>query len=216
MTTALDGQGLLRDVIDRPEDGTPRLIYADWCEDSGQHERAEFIRLGVAHGGWQGEGGPVGHEGAILIRHHAEWLGRMGGLIQPHWRSGYEFGYGGTARVRWRWRRGFVEGVSLPLQAFMDHAAALFSTHPITAVTLTDRTPDFTQTHGATPVRGWYRAGKVSGPPGPGLPRKLWKHLDDYRFYERRLRWYLSEEKAHAALSHACVRYGRDAAKTPA
>jgi uncharacterized protein (TIGR02996 family) len=34
----------LRDILAHPEDDTPRLIYADWLDDHGQPERAEFLR----------------------------------------------------------------------------------------------------------------------------------------------------------------------------
>jgi len=40
----------IADIIANPEDDTPRLIYADWLEEHGQHERAEFIRLQIAKG----------------------------------------------------------------------------------------------------------------------------------------------------------------------
>jgi uncharacterized protein (TIGR02996 family) len=40
-----DQQGLLRDICDRPDDDGPRLIYADWLDDHGEHDRADFIRL---------------------------------------------------------------------------------------------------------------------------------------------------------------------------
>ncbi len=35
----------LRAVIDRPDDDAPRLAYADYLDECGQAERAEFIRL---------------------------------------------------------------------------------------------------------------------------------------------------------------------------
>ncbi|MGL4554101.1 MAG: TIGR02996 domain-containing protein, partial [Gemmataceae bacterium] len=38
------GQGLLRDIIDHPGDDGLRRIYADWLDDDGQHDRAEFLR----------------------------------------------------------------------------------------------------------------------------------------------------------------------------
>lgn len=38
-------EALLRAVCDSPTDDTPRLIYADWLEENGDPERAEFIRL---------------------------------------------------------------------------------------------------------------------------------------------------------------------------
>ncbi len=36
---------LLEAAKQRPEDDGPRLVLADWLEDSGQPERAEFVRL---------------------------------------------------------------------------------------------------------------------------------------------------------------------------
>jgi uncharacterized protein (TIGR02996 family) len=40
-----DGEILFRAVCEHPADDTPRLVYADWLEENGQPERAEFIRL---------------------------------------------------------------------------------------------------------------------------------------------------------------------------
>jgi uncharacterized protein (TIGR02996 family) len=55
-----DGRALLAGVIADPEDDAVRLVYADWLEDSGDSDRAEFIRLQVqaerdleALSGWQ-------------------------------------------------------------------------------------------------------------------------------------------------------------------
>ena len=40
-----DGDALYRAIVARPEDDTPRLVYADWLEEHGRAEEAEFIRL---------------------------------------------------------------------------------------------------------------------------------------------------------------------------
>ncbi len=37
--------GFLEDITEHPDDDTPRLVYADWLDDHGQPERAEFIRV---------------------------------------------------------------------------------------------------------------------------------------------------------------------------
>ena len=42
-----DGEALLAAIIAHPEEDAPRLIYADWLEENGQGERAEFIRVQV-------------------------------------------------------------------------------------------------------------------------------------------------------------------------
>jgi uncharacterized protein (TIGR02996 family) len=38
-------QALLATIFATPEDDAPRLIYADWLDEHGQPERAEFIRV---------------------------------------------------------------------------------------------------------------------------------------------------------------------------
>jgi uncharacterized protein (TIGR02996 family) len=39
---------ILRAIRAQPSDDTPRLVYADWLEENGRAERAEFIRLQCA------------------------------------------------------------------------------------------------------------------------------------------------------------------------
>src|SRR5437773_1472485 len=46
MTTS-ESAALLAAVLAAPEDDAPRLIYADWLDEHGQPERAQFIRLQV-------------------------------------------------------------------------------------------------------------------------------------------------------------------------
>src|SRR4051794_6643142 len=38
-------EALWQAIIDAPEEDAPRLVYADWLEEHGQPERAEFIRV---------------------------------------------------------------------------------------------------------------------------------------------------------------------------
>jgi len=38
---------LLKAVCDHPDDDTPRLVFADWLQEHGEDERAEFIRLQI-------------------------------------------------------------------------------------------------------------------------------------------------------------------------
>jgi uncharacterized protein (TIGR02996 family) len=42
-----DGDALFRAICEEPWEDTPRLVYADWLEENGQPERAEFIRLQI-------------------------------------------------------------------------------------------------------------------------------------------------------------------------
>jgi len=40
-----DGAALYRSILVNPADDTPRLVYADWLEENGRAEEAEFIRV---------------------------------------------------------------------------------------------------------------------------------------------------------------------------
>src|SRR5262245_43371184 len=39
---------LLASILDSPEDDAPRLAYADWSDENGDPELAEFIRVQIA------------------------------------------------------------------------------------------------------------------------------------------------------------------------
>ena len=40
-----DEDALLRAVWDAPHDDAPRLVYADWLDEHGDPDRAQFVRL---------------------------------------------------------------------------------------------------------------------------------------------------------------------------
>src|SRR5580704_4705229 len=42
-----EGDALLTSVLASPNEDLPRLVYADWFEENGQHARAEFIRVQI-------------------------------------------------------------------------------------------------------------------------------------------------------------------------
>src|SRR5687768_1094845 len=42
-----DRDALLRAIIDNPDDDAPRLVYADWLDEHGDPDLAEFIRLQI-------------------------------------------------------------------------------------------------------------------------------------------------------------------------
>jgi uncharacterized protein (TIGR02996 family) len=44
-------RGFIEDIVADPDDDTPRLIFADWLDEHGEEERAEFIRLQCEYAG---------------------------------------------------------------------------------------------------------------------------------------------------------------------
>lgn len=49
-----DGEALLAAIIRDPAEDTPRLMYADWLQENGHGERAEFIRVQCELAGLRG------------------------------------------------------------------------------------------------------------------------------------------------------------------
>lgn len=47
-----DGEGLMRAIIEDPDDDTPRRVYADWLDEQGEHEEADRQRKWPAAREW--------------------------------------------------------------------------------------------------------------------------------------------------------------------
>ena len=73
-----DQDSLMRSILDAPDDDAPRLVYADWLEEHGEAERAEFIRLQIeAERLPEGEPARLNLESRInglLYRNRKAWL----------------------------------------------------------------------------------------------------------------------------------------------
>lgn len=107
----------LSDIVAHPEDDSPRLIFADWLEDHGEVERAEFIRV-QCQAAQLRAGDPLwltlqDRADDLLAEHEWEWLGPADGLYN------------------WDWRRGFVEKVSVAATANLEPARPQFERHPV-------------------------------------------------------------------------------------
>ncbi len=70
-----DRGAFLRAIRDRPHDDLPRLVYADWLDEHGDPERAEFIRLqcALAAAPPGGRDADRRRERALLMRHGRAW-----------------------------------------------------------------------------------------------------------------------------------------------
>ncbi len=119
-----DEEALLQAVIADPDDDAPRLIYADWLDEHGQGERAEFIRVQIALAGM-----PLNDERRPELRRIERRLLRRFGERWAH-----------SLRVPWchAYSRGFVECVSCSADQFLSGGEALFTLAPIRQLHLTN------------------------------------------------------------------------------
>ncbi|HEV3255639.1 MAG TPA: TIGR02996 domain-containing protein [Gemmataceae bacterium] len=85
--------GFLRDIIDHPDDDAPRLIYADWLDDHGRPERAEFIRvqceLARLPSGAPLRGALQAREAELLKAHERSWVPADRLALFFEWRRGF-------------------------------------------------------------------------------------------------------------------------------
>jgi uncharacterized protein (TIGR02996 family) len=120
-------QAFLRAIRDTPEDAH-RLVYADWLDEQGDAERAEFIRLQCRlartapddpqHDALEER------ERALLTAHEAKWLGPL----PPEVRD-------------WSFRGGLVDALLMRDSAGVEGLAEVFERHPVRKVTFAGRPP---------------------------------------------------------------------------
>ncbi len=134
---------LLAAVLAHPDDDLPRLALADWWEENGQSERAEFVRVQcrIAELEPQTKRYPayIGPEvvtvppGLPPLRAREDELlaaqvgppGRLndGSWSWPLWQW---LSY-------WRWRRGFVVAVGCTAESWLEHGDAISAPVPLPA-----------------------------------------------------------------------------------
>jgi len=83
----MEDEVFIRDIIDTPADDGVRLIFADWLDDQGQTERAEFIRVQCEAERWRTIDSRAGTSwkrgrGKLIGQERRPWLGRLNGSLR--------------------------------------------------------------------------------------------------------------------------------------
>src|SRR5580704_9481671 len=110
----------LRAVLDAPGDDLPRLIYADWLDEHGDPDRAEFIRsqieLARLPRSAPGRKPLRARAAELLRRHRAAWLAPLPRLPEVRF-NGFE--------------RGFPSRVVTTEPSFLLYAGEIFRSAPV-------------------------------------------------------------------------------------
>ncbi len=140
-----DEAALLAAIVADPREDTPRLVFADWLDENGQPERAEFIRGSIRAADIQlvrqlQEWDKVRDRMEALLRgHRLEWAGRIEGF-----RPVYDELVGGRLDVFWEHRsgewldsqylRGFLEIFNCHGSTWARHGDRVRASQPVTCV----------------------------------------------------------------------------------
>jgi uncharacterized protein (TIGR02996 family) len=113
----------LQAIRDAPDDDTPRLIYADWLDEHGRSDRAEFIRIQIFLAclpEWHPQRAElIAKERELLGRYTDEWAAPLKGFAED-----------------WEYRRGFIEVITITAESFFRQAEVIFQTAPVRGVRL--------------------------------------------------------------------------------
>jgi uncharacterized protein (TIGR02996 family) len=220
------GELLLRAILTNPADDTARLVYADWLQENEQGQRAAVIRLGVEIGRvemrCQKKGLALSHTGAVGPLFVPRCRCRPCSLARAEYRAELSLAES-VGTDQWmefaaigagcRRQRGFVSAIRLSLAAFMEHAKVLFSAHPFTAVTLTDRLPVMEFPHGEEPYFTWFHYDRSIAV--PSVFDHHWAIPTEIGGEGHYTRFHLDSQAADKWLSARCVAYGRSLAGLP-
>ncbi len=139
----MNDQAFLAAILDAPDDDAPRLIYADWLDEQGQCERAEFIRVQCEY-----DQHCDPHERAPkweALRRRAEELlgmpvGVDAGVEGLRWSNAVRWSFSGDPGWFFffspQFRRGFVHAITCTAEEWLRHADAILAAQPVEEVTL--------------------------------------------------------------------------------
>ncbi|MGL6072590.1 MAG: TIGR02996 domain-containing protein [Fimbriiglobus sp.] len=128
LVTMIQDAGFLEAIFARPHDDAPRLLWADWLDESDdpvEQARGELVRLQCAL--------------ARLRRDDEHWLAysaRQSDLIHAYgamWAKPIE-----RLAVGYEFRRGLLDSVSVEGKTFLKHSETLFARAPIRRVRIID------------------------------------------------------------------------------
>lgn len=236
-------ESFIRCICEQPAEDTTRLVFADWLDENGDPDRAEFIRVQCALHPYQAqrewlENMPVEQwKGDASV---GELLHRLDPLVRRHtalcqqylvdckpWSEEFARGLWAEDWFQlcvpwyWGWSRGFVSDIHCGIRDFLKYAKQLFLLAPIDHVEIYD------SIRGGTVFRG----------EGEGdLPKEVFaflrrgtlvrdRYAGTHRAYEtdkevltcpnHAERSKLMASIAKADVSQACIRWAREQADLP-
>ena len=140
-------EAFIQAIREAPADDAPRLIYADWLEEHGQADRAEFIRIQCRLARRSDSDANLVAALAVALRsradglmriHWNEWVGPLRDIVGPRRDRYGESWMGEEFQTAYRphFVGGFVSMLSLDAERFVRRAADLNRLTPLNTLNL--------------------------------------------------------------------------------
>jgi uncharacterized protein (TIGR02996 family) len=130
-------RAFLQAILETPEEDGPRLVFADWLEDQGDTDRAEFIRLRIQsyHDSAIGRRN-LPRSASLLEANWARWVAPLSRWVTARGARCHEFWLGSRGRAHSpevvnQFPRGFVNALHLDAGPLLDHAEEIFRLAPV-------------------------------------------------------------------------------------
>jgi uncharacterized protein (TIGR02996 family) len=218
-----DRNAFLRAICEQPADDAPRLVFADWLDENGEPDWADFIRVQCDI--WDITEGD--HAALCCVKGCSAWpIGqeyrckqcRPCSLASRSWALAPTITTNNCLAHMFdiTCRRGFVAEVACPLGDWLDHGKAICEQHPVERVRITDRVPYFGVSDNdwswiyTPPNLIWDDKPRI-------LPYDVWRLLDQHDTSSARMRAkrYRTREHALARLNVAALTWARKQAGLP-
>jgi uncharacterized protein (TIGR02996 family) len=221
-------QAVYQAIIDEPEEDLHRLAYADLCEESGDLDRATYIRLQIKRMNKE--------EGIKEFRHIEDriWKDHTAQIIgmKKLWEQEFNpsITYAGPSYIRLGtppnkigfgqspdyhqivYQRGFPAKITCSMQFWLDNAKSFCQSMPLTAVSLLNKGASFIgdMDDNGEVVQLW----SFQFPGGQSyseIDEKIANYLTGKRVVGGSKTWigYPVSGNPDADLSNACIKYGR-------
>lgn len=149
----------LRAICENPEDDTARLVYADWLDENGDPDRAEFIRLQVAVPRRPEEHDERYARAEELRRKHwDEWRAELPQLSGIAWSSNFWRGFVPSVSVtvgKWLIRQHEQVFSSAPIHSLVLHDAGLATLRAVLEVPEIERLTNLSLLHSRVREGEW-------------------------------------------------------------
>lgn len=224
-----DRELLLATIIAHPEDNLVRGVFADFIRERGEETWADFInlQLDLSTGKCLGDRLLCQEWEDKLCYCNSQFFDRCKTLFteligrqmvldpfEGFWDSLFTtlppvYGNVNVSEIRRRWDRGFVYRIDCTKTVWVKVGKEICATHPITEVRLTDA--DSLDTFRSS---AWFVNYHNNVHPQSDLPEVIYRLLkpdEESKVFGRRgnITSYRSKRLATAALSKACLEYGR-------